>query len=199
MRHGNIGRKLGVDHSHRKAMLRSLTLSLIEHDTIRTTPARAKELRWWADHIVTLAKKGDLSSRRRIIQLLGSTRTYETGENRVRKAIEKVYEQLVPRFKSRNGGYTQMFRLALRRPGDNAEMCLMRYIPGEAPAKGSAKTKGKPEKKAAADKPAKAAKPVEKKAKVQASEAVEDKKAKAPKASKAPSDKPAKAKKESDK
>jgi large subunit ribosomal protein L17 len=142
MRHSNIGRKLGVDAPHRLAMMRSLTLALIEHETIKTTPARAKELRWWADHVVTLAKKGDLASRRRIVQLLGSTQTYKPGENRVRMAIERVYTELAPRFKDRTGGYTQMFRLALRRPGDNSEMCLMRYLPGDAKAD-KGETKGK--------------------------------------------------------
>lgn len=140
MRHQHSGRKLGVDHSHRIALLRSMTLALIEHETIRTTPARAKELRWYAERIVTLAKKGDVASRRRIIQLLGSTQNTRPGENRVRNAIERVYTQLAPRFKDRPGGYTQMFRLALRRPGDNAEMCLFRYIPG-----GESETKGKKE------------------------------------------------------
>jgi large subunit ribosomal protein L17 len=155
MRHLHTGRKLGVDNSHRLAMLRSLTLALIEKETIRTTPARAKELRWWADRIITLAKRGDLNSRRRIVQLLGSTQTYKTGENRVRKALDRVYSDLAPRFKDRPGGYTQMFRLALRRPGDNAEMCLMRYLPGDAGDKAEAKaTKSAAKVKTAAKKKA---------------------------------------------
>lgn len=158
MRHLNVGRKLGVDQSHRIALLRGLTLSLIEHEGIRTTPARAKELRWYADRVVTLAKRGDLAARRQLVKLLGSTETQHTGENRVRNAIERVYTLLVPRFAGRNGGYTQIVRLAERRPGDNAEMCYMRYIPGEEKKEKTgkkdggkaAKAKAAPKKKAAA-------------------------------------------------
>jgi large subunit ribosomal protein L17 len=156
MRHLQVGRKLGVDHSHRIALLRSLSLALIENEAIKTTPARAKELRWYADRIITLAKRGDLSSRRRIIQLLGSTETYRAGHNRVRGAIERVYEDLVPRFKSRIGGYTQIIRLATRRAGDNAELCVMRFMPApeEKKEKGGRKketpAKKKPEGKAVA-------------------------------------------------
>src|SRR5262249_7653379 len=136
------GRKLGVDNSHRKALLRGLTLSLIEHEGIRTTPARAKELRWFADRVVTLAKRGDLASRRQIVQLLGSVETGDSGKNRVRTAIDKIYTLLVPRYQGRNGGYTQIVRLAERRPGDNAEMCYMRYIPAPEEAKPKAKKEG---------------------------------------------------------
>jgi large subunit ribosomal protein L17 len=157
MRHLNVGRKLGVDQSHRIALLRGLTLSLIEQDGIRTTPARAKELRWYADRVITLAKRGDIASRRQIVQLLGSTKTYSSGENRVRTAVEKVYTLLVPRFQGRNGGYTQIIRLADRRPGDNAEVCYMRYLPAPEEAKEKkkdgkgkeAKAKGTSKKKAA--------------------------------------------------
>jgi len=157
MRHAHTGRKLGVSPHHRKALLRNLTLALIEKDAIKTTPARAKETRWFADRIVTLAKRGDVHGRRHIIKLLGSTQTQHSGENRIRNAIDRVYTLLVPRFKDRPGGYTQILRLAPRRAGDNAEMCLMRYLPDENEKKGGAKdkgakakAKGKPEKKAAA-------------------------------------------------
>src|SRR4051812_41047304 len=118
MRHLHAGRKLGVAPHHRKALLRSLTLALIEKETIRTTPARAKELRWFAERVVTLAKRGDVSGRRHIVKLLGNTETKRPGENRVRIAIERIYSQLVPRFRTRPGGYTQILRLAQRRAGD---------------------------------------------------------------------------------
>lgn len=149
MRHLQIGRKLGVSAPHRKALLRSLTLSLIEHEAIKTTPARAKELRWYADRVVTLVKRGDVASLRQIVQLLGSTETYRPGENRIRLAIERLKKEIVPRFQSRTGGYTQILRLARNRAGDNAEMCVMRYIPSE-----EKKDKGKKDgaKKAASSK-----------------------------------------------
>lgn len=149
MRHLHTGRKLGVSPHHRKALLRNLTLALIEKDAIQTTPARAKEIRWFADRVVTLAKRGDVHGRRTIVKLLGSTQTQHSGENRVRNAIDRVYTLLVPRFEGRNGGYTQILRLAPRRAGDNAEMCLMRYLPDEdgkkaAPKDKAVKAKGKP-------------------------------------------------------
>ena len=148
MRHLHSGRKLGVSSPHRKALLRSLTLALIENDTIQTLPSRAKELRWYADRLVTLAKRGDLASRRQIVQILGSTETNRPGENRVRLAVERIYSSLVPRFKNRNGGYTQLIRLSPRRAGDNAEMCIMRYIPAPDP-------KGTKQKKKETEKPSK--------------------------------------------
>ncbi|MBY0369063.1 50S ribosomal protein L17 [bacterium] len=158
MRHLNTGRKLSRSAPHRKAMLRSMTLSLIEKEEIRTTPPRAKELRWFADRVVTWAKRGDLHSRRQIVKLLGSTQTNHSGENRVRNALEKLYSSLAPRFKDRPGGYTQMIRLAHRRQGDNAELCVFRYLPdADKTAKKTAKGKAAPAKKAAAKPEKKAA------------------------------------------
>lgn len=176
MRHLHSGRKMNMDSSHRNAMMRAMTLALIENESIKTIPTRAKELRSWADKVITLAKRGDLNSRRKMVQLLGSTETYKTGENRARMAIEKVYSELAPRFKDRPGGYTQIFRLAKNRAGDNAEQCIMRYIPSEADAKKAdkkeakakaPKKEAKPKAEAApkADKAAKKAAPAEDKPK----------------------------------
>ena len=187
MKHLEAGRKLGVLPSHRKALLRSLTLAIIEQDEIKTTPARAKELRWYAERVVTLAKRGDVAGRRRIVQLLGSSETQKGKPNRVRSAIDRVYTDLVPRFKTRPGGYTQIFRLALNRPGDNAQQCIIRYIPAD-------EGKAKPAKKAA-----KSDKVDKKKIEAKSDKDVKAKTAskKAPAAEKAtePQDKPAKAKK----
>lgn len=138
-------------------------MSLIEQDAIKTTPARAKELRWYADRVVTWAKRGDVHSRRQIVKLLGSTQTYKQGENRVRKVLDRLYGSLAPRFKDRPGGYTQMIRLATRRAGDNAELVMFRYLPdpekGEKKAKAAKKeAKVKASAKAPEDKPAKKAK-----------------------------------------
>ena len=180
MRDRHAGDKLGVLPDHRRALIRNLTLALIEHESIQTTPRRAKALRWYADHVVELAKRGDLASRRQIIQMLGSTETKVAGQNRVRLAIDKVYADIAPRFTTRKGGYTQLFRLLQRRRGDNAELCILRYIPGEEDKKSDkkptkvAKEKAPAKKKVAAPaaedkKVAKAAKvedkPVDKKAK----------------------------------
>jgi len=157
----------------RRAMLRSLTLALIEREAIRTTPARAKELRWFADRVVTLAKRGDLHSRRRIVQILGTTQTNKPGENRVRNVLDRLYTSLAPRFKDRNGGYTQMIRLATRRAGDNAEMVMFRYLPDPNEAKGK---KNKAPEKPAKKVKAKAAEAEDKAAKKKpAKEAADDK------------------------
>ncbi len=175
MRHLNSGRKLGMTAPHRKAMLRSLTLALIEKDAIKTTPARAKELRWYADRVVTLAKRGDLHSRRQIVSLLGSTQTHTPGENRIRLVLERLYSSLVPRFKERAGGYTQLIRLATRRAGDNAEMCLFRYLPDPS-SEGKAGKKEKSEKKAKTAKAPKAKKAPKEKSDKKSKSKVKDKK-----------------------
>jgi len=147
MRHLHTGRKLGVDHSHRRALIRSLSLALLERDQIKTTSARAKELRRFADRLVTLAKDGSLASRRLVYQFLGSTETNTPGENRVKLAVRRLYDSIAPRFKTRNGGYTQILHLGAPRAGDCAPMCLMRYLPEEEKA-----TKEKGAKKKAAPK-----------------------------------------------
>lgn len=196
MRHAKAGDKLGVLPSHRVALLRNLTLALIENGKIKTTTRRAKAMRWYAEHVVTLAKRGDLASRRQIVKLLGSTETGRPGHNRVRLALEKVYSELVPRFKNRQGGYTQVFRLAQPRVGDCAPMCFIQYLSGseEATSKTVKASDGKSKK--AKTKTAKAAsapvedKPAKKKATQKASSSsaspVEDKpvKAKSPSAKK---------------
>lgn len=150
MRHLHAGRKLGTYASHRTAIFRQMTLAIIERDAIQTTPARAKEFRWWAEHVVTLAKRGDVASRRQIVRLLGATETTKGTPNRVRTAIQKIYSDLVPRFQSRTGGYTQIIRLAKRRPGDNSEICVIQYLPSEEKkekgGKGKAKAKAGKEK-----------------------------------------------------
>ncbi|NBV50882.1 50S ribosomal protein L17 [bacterium] len=177
MRHAKAGDKLGVLPSHRVALLRNLTLALIEHGQIKTTTRRAKAMRWYAEHVVTLAKRGDLASRRQIVKLLGSTETNKPGHNRIRLALDKVYSDLAPRFKDRQGGYTQIFRLADPRVGDCAPMCLIQYLPGPESAKGK-KAAPKEDKKKVEDK-----KPVKKQAKADA-EDKPTKKAAAPKADK---------------
>ena len=172
MRHLNAGNKLGVSGPHRKAMLRGLTLAMLEHESIKTTRARAKELRWWAEHVITLAKRNDVAGRRQIVQLLGCSVTNRPGENRVRNAVDRLYKNIVPRFLDRQGGYTQIIRLAIPRAGDRAEMCIFRYIPtveekkdskkpgkaqdkkktrsAAAPKKAAAKSKESPESQVAA-------------------------------------------------
>lgn len=181
MRHAKAGDRLGVLPAHRVALLRNLTLALIEHGKIKTTTRRAKAIRWYAEHVVTLAKRGDLASRRQIVKLLGSTETGKPGHNRIRLALDKVYSEIAPRFKDRNGGYTQIFRLAQPRVGDCAPMCFIQYLEAPQAAAATPKTKAKTTKKAAApaeDKKAKAEdKTTKKVAKKEAAPSVEEAKA----------------------
>jgi len=113
MRHRKKGRELGRTRSHRKAMLRNMATSLIIHERIRTTEAKAKELRPFAERLISLAKRGDLHSRR----LAG--RHIADGE-----ALQKLFDQLGPRFQERPGGYTRVLKLGARK-GDGAELALI--------------------------------------------------------------------------
>ncbi|KAK8791578.1 hypothetical protein WA588_001582 [Blastocystis sp. NMH] len=119
MKHGVNFRKLGRKTSHRIAMLRNMTTSLIEHERIRTTVTRAKELRRYADQMVTLAKQGDAYAKQRAGVVV------QTDE-----AMNKLFDVLANRYKDRNGGYTRIMRCGYR-DGDKAPMCYIEYIDRE--------------------------------------------------------------------
>ena len=131
MRHRIAGRQLGRTAEHRLAMRRNLVASLIQHETISTTPEKAKEVKSFAEKLITLAKKGTLSARRRAIMLLGNRDivAYEDGEA-VRKGtvIGKLFSELGPRYLDRPGGYTRIIRLSLRRLGDNSRLVLLQFV-----------------------------------------------------------------------
>jgi large subunit ribosomal protein L17 len=115
MRHLKAYRKLGMNASHRKAMMRNMVTSLIEHERIETTDIRAKELRRLADRMVTLGKRGDLHSMRLSLQTV-----------RTKTAAKKLFDELAPRFKEKQGGYTRIVKLG-RRLGDNADMSILEW------------------------------------------------------------------------
>jgi large subunit ribosomal protein L17 len=131
MRHRIAGRQLNRTSEHRLAMRRNLVASLIQHETISTTPEKAKEVRSFAEKLVTLAKKGTLSARRRAIMLLGNRDiiAYEDGKA-VSKGtiIGKLFSELGPRYLDRPGGYTRIIRLSLRRLGDNGRLVLLQFV-----------------------------------------------------------------------
>jgi len=108
--------------------------SLIEHETISTTVQKAKELRPFVERLITLAKKGKLEHRRRAISVLGnrSIIAYEDGEA-VKKGtvVGKLFSELGPRYLDRQGGYTRIVRLSLRRLGDNGELVLLQLLGAE--------------------------------------------------------------------
>jgi len=123
MRHQKTGRKLGRTSSHRLATMRNMVSSLIEHGRIKTTDAKAKELRIVADKIVTLGKKGDLHARRRAMRTL-----------RGKTVAKKLFDEIAPRFADVNGGYTRIIKFG-RRPGDNALMSFIEFSIAENVAK----------------------------------------------------------------
>lgn len=137
MRHQKAGRKLGRTSSHRKAMFRNMLTSLFEHEKIETTDAKAKELRKIAEKIVTLGKKGDLHSRRQVLRVISD-----------KKIAKNLFDQVAPRYQSRNGGYTRIFKVG-RRHGDNAPLSLIELIPEENVQKPKKRASGEQKKRKA--------------------------------------------------
>ncbi len=133
MRHMKEGRKLRRTASHRKALLRNMVSSLFEFEKIETTDAKAKELRKVADKMITWGKRGDLHARRLTLRVISN-----------KKVVHKLFSDIAPRFRERNGGYTRIIKTG-RRKGDNAPLSIIELMPQEekkAPA-GGGKKEGK--------------------------------------------------------
>jgi large subunit ribosomal protein L17 len=162
MRHHLSGRQLSRNSSHRHALMRNLSVSLLRHETIRTTLPKAKELRRVVEPLITLAKSDGEANRRVAFSRL-----------RDAEVVEKLFADLGPRFKARPGGYTRILRM-MPRPGDSAPMALMQLVEGAAPAAAEEPTEPKKKRSGRARTPAKA------KAKAE-SEATEAAPAEAPK------------------
>ena len=122
MRHRLSGRQLSRNAPHRHAMLRNMSVSLLRHETIRTTLPKAKELRRVVEPLITLGKTDGDANRRLAFARL-----------RDAEVVEKLFADLGPRFKARPGGYTRILRMAPR-PGDSATMALMQLVEGPAAA-----------------------------------------------------------------
>ena len=143
MRHRVAGRKLGRTSEHRLAMRRNMVASLFEHETIATTIQKAKEVKPFAEKLITLAKKGTLPARRRAISLLGNRDivVHEDGKrDRKGTVIGKLFSEIGPRFLDRPGGYTRIIRRSLRRLGDNGQLVLFQLIGKDEGPKKKAKT-----------------------------------------------------------
>lgn len=125
MRHRIAHRKLNRTSSHRKAMFANMSSSLIEHEQIVTTLPKAKELRPFVEKLVTLAKKGDLNSRRIAI-----------ARTRNKEMSKKLFEVLGPRYKERQGGYIRIMKAGFRY-GDNAPMAVIEFVDRDESAKGA--------------------------------------------------------------
>ena len=134
MRHNVDGRKLGRTAAHRRALYRSLVISLIRHGRIKTTTPKAKEARRLADRLITFAKKGDLSARRHAARILND-----------KDAVKKLFDELGPRYAEREGGYTRVVKFSKPRKGDAAEMSLLEFVQdGDRPDRKRSARKAEP-------------------------------------------------------
>ncbi|ROR01706.1 50S ribosomal protein L17 [Desulfosoma caldarium] len=119
MRHRKSGRKLNRTSSHRTAMFRNMVTSLLEHERIVTTIPKAKEIRRWAEAMITLGKRGDLHARRQALAVI-----------RAKGVVHKLFAELGPRYQARQGGYTRIVKMGFRK-GDGAPMCLIELTGAE--------------------------------------------------------------------
>ena len=116
MRHNKIGRKLGRKTAHRKALMANLASALITHKKIKTTDAKAKELRMYIEPLVTFAKKGDLHSRRQVLKKI-----------RHKSIVRELFDNIGPTFSNRNGGYTRIIKLGFR-DNDCAPISMIEFV-----------------------------------------------------------------------
>ena len=129
MRHSNSGKKLSRNPSHRKALLRNMSKALLTHGRIRTTEVKAKELRGVVESLITLARRTDVAARRQAYRELGS-----------HQLVQKLFDEIAPRFAGVPGGFTRVVKLAMPRPGDCAPMAIIELTrqAAEAPAEAQA-------------------------------------------------------------
>ena len=126
MNHRKTGRKLGRSVAHRKALFRNMVTSLLQHEQIRTTDAKAKELRGVAERMITLGKRGTLHARRQALETIRS-----------KEVTSKLFDQLAERYRERPGGYTRVIKLG-HRPGDAAPMSIIELVDREDDQEASA-------------------------------------------------------------
>jgi large subunit ribosomal protein L17 len=117
MRHGKQRNKLSRDSAHRKALFANLSKELIDHERIRTTEAKAKAVKPEVEKLITLAKRGDLHARRQALSALGQDKFI----------VYKLFEEIAPRYATREGGYTRIVKLGPRR-SDSAEMVFFELV-----------------------------------------------------------------------
>lgn len=124
MRHHLKGRKLNRTKSHRRALFANLANALFKHEQIKTTLPKAKDLRSYAEKLITMAKKGTLNSRRLV-----------AGKLRDDKVVKKLFDVLAPRYKDRKGGYTRVIKAGFRH-GDAAPVAIIELVDRDVAAKG---------------------------------------------------------------
>ena len=131
MRHRVAGRELSRTSQHRLALRRNLVASLFEHETISTTEIKAKEVKSFAEKLITIAKKGTLAARRQAISMLGNRDIVKDEDGEAKKTgtvVGKLFGELGPRYLDRQGGYTRIIKLAKRRLGDGGELVLLQLV-----------------------------------------------------------------------
>lgn len=117
-------RKFGRTADHRKAMMRNLATSVILYGRVETTEMKAKDMRSVVDHLITLGKKGDLSARR---QAAAYVRNVVADEKTKQTVLQKLFDEVAPKYKERNGGYTRVIKTGVRR-GDAAPMAFIELV-----------------------------------------------------------------------
>ena len=149
MRHRVDGKKLNRTTSHRRAMWRNMASSLIQHGAIRTTEAKAKQLRRLVEKLITTAKEGTLHARRRVIADLMDVEMFnDDGESLEQTVVQKLFSEIAPRYADRPGGYTRIIHLAERRIGDAGRQVILQLVEetageGDNAAAGSSKRKAR--------------------------------------------------------
>ena len=145
-RHLIRGRQLSRDTEHRKALRRNMAQSLFEHGKIRTTAAKAKEIRPFVEKLITLARRNDLTSRRRVIALMQDRRVTDeeqefvtNDKGRELTVVMRLFNEVAPKFGDRQGGYTRIIKLPEHRIGDAADLVLLQLCTEESAPKGSAR------------------------------------------------------------
>lgn len=131
MRHRVAGRQLNRTSEHRLALRRNMAASLFEHETISTTLEKAKEVRGFAEKLITLAKKGTLPARRRAIAMLNNRAIYAEEDGKMVKkgtVVGKLFSEIGPRYLDRAGGYTRIIKLHKCRLGDGGNLVLLQLV-----------------------------------------------------------------------
>lgn len=156
MRHRMVGRHLSRTTSHRRALRRNMAASLFEHGAIRTTAPKAKELRRFAERLITIAREGTLHARRRVLALLNDRGMIDDEGNwQDKTVVQKLFDDIAPRYASRPGGYTRIIRLSEHRIGDGGSQVLLQLVEdtkaaGAEPPAGESRRKRRAAKRQAA-------------------------------------------------
>ena len=146
MRHMVRGRQLSRDTEHRKALRRNMVQSLFEHGKIRTTLPKAKEVRAFAEKLITLARGKTVNDRRRVIAMLQDRRLTDEEQEfilnergRPRTVVQKLFDEIAPSFTDRQGGYTRIIKLSDYRIGDGGSLVLLQLLTEESAPTGTAR------------------------------------------------------------